>query len=112
ARPPRRQMRTAFGAELPRHGALEVAAGELLGRPLAVAETVSRHQHEHVGRAAGDILAFTAMALRLESGLALGHVAHRAAIASAFEFHGLLPQPSASPRRNSTRWVAALSIKA
>ena len=72
-------------------GAFEIAARELLRRSLGVAEAVDRHQHEHVGRAAGDILAFAAVALRLHHRLALGDIAHLAAIASAFQFHGILP---------------------
>src|ERR1700754_4447007 len=62
-------------------------------RKLAVAEAGERHQHEQVGRAAGNILAFAAMALRLQHRLALGDIAQRAAIASAFEFHFRLPVP-------------------
>mgnify|MGYP006141715067 CR=1 FL=1 len=50
-----------------------------------------RHQHEHIGRAAGDVLAFPAVALRLHHRFALGDIAHLAAIASAFEFHDALP---------------------
>src|SRR5665213_3884955 len=47
-----------------------------------------RHEHEHVRRAAADILAFAAMALRLEARFAVGHVANFSAVASAFGFHG------------------------
>src|SRR5271156_5324945 len=36
ARPPREETRAAFGAEFPRHGAFEIAAGKLLGRPLGI----------------------------------------------------------------------------
>jgi hypothetical protein len=42
-------------------------------------------------RAAGDVLAFAAMTLRLQQGFALGHILHRAAIASPFELHDVLP---------------------
>jgi hypothetical protein len=45
-------------------------------------------EHEHVWRAAADVLAFAAMALRLELRLALGDIAHLSAIASALEPHG------------------------
>src|SRR5579872_393886 len=79
------QMRPAIGAELARHRRLEIAAGESLGRAAHVAEALRPHQHEHIRRAAADILAFAAMALRLEPRLALGDVAHALAIASAFE---------------------------
>src|ERR1700688_3142449 len=84
-------MGAAFGAEFPRHRVLEIAAGKLLRRSLGVAEAVARHQQKHVGGAAGDILAFAAVALRLHHRLALGYIAHLSAIATAFEFHGVLP---------------------
>jgi len=41
--------------------------------------------------APGNILAFTAVALGLERRFALGHLAHLPTIASAFQFHGVLP---------------------
>src|SRR5215471_7454643 len=85
------QVGAALGAELARDRTLEIAALELLGRPLGVTETVSRHQQEHVGRAAGDVLAFAAMALRLHDGLAVDLIADLTAIAPASEFHGPLP---------------------
>src|SRR3954451_16304874 len=66
ARPPCGDMGAAFGAEFPRHRAFKVAAGKLLRRALGVAEAVAWHQHEQVGRAAADVLAFAAMALRLQ----------------------------------------------
>ncbi len=84
-------MRAAFGAKVPGHGAFKIAAGKLFGRPRGIAEATGRHQDKHVGRAAGDILALAAMALRLHHRLALGHIAHLAAIASAFQFHDVLP---------------------
>src|SRR5579862_8207194 len=89
--PAREEVRAAFAAKFPRHGALEIAAGKLLGRPRRVTEAVGRHEHEHVRRAAADILAFAAVALRFEHRLALGHIAYLAAIAPAFQLHGLLP---------------------
>src|SRR6516164_8305627 len=64
--PPREQMRSAFGAEFARDGTLEVAARELLRPAPGVSESIERHQHEHVGGAAGKILAFPAVALRLQ----------------------------------------------
>src|SRR6185312_15501904 len=91
ARPPCDQMGTAFGAEFARHCAFEIAAGKFLRRALGVAEAVDRHQHEHVGRAAADILAFAAMTLRLEHRLAFGPITQRAAITSAFQSHAVLP---------------------
>jgi len=90
-RPTCGHMGAAFGAKFPRHRVLEIAAGKLLRRSLGVAEAVTRHQQKQVGRAAGDILACAAVALRLLHRLALGHIAHLAAIAPAFEFHGVLP---------------------
>src|SRR2546429_4644384 len=83
-------MRAAFGAEFPRHGAFEIAARELPGRSLGKAEAVARHQDEHVGRASADVLTLAAVALRLHHWLALGQIAHLAAIASAFQFHWTL----------------------
>src|SRR5439155_17909162 len=71
--------------------AFQVAAGELLGRLSGVFEAADRHQQEHVGRTARDVLALAAVALRLHHRLALGLVAHLAAIASAFEFHDASP---------------------
>src|SRR5205807_6721894 len=53
-----------------------------------------------VGRSAGYVLALAAMALRLHDWLAFGHIAHLAAIASAFQLHGVLPSflpPAVSP---------------
>ena len=85
------QVGAAFGAEFPRNRLFEVAARKLFGRALGIFEAVQRHQHEQVRRAAGHVLAFAAMALRLHHGLALGDIAHLAAIASAFEFHDVLP---------------------
>src|SRR3984957_13592412 len=91
ARAARDQMRTAFGAKFPRHRAIKIAARKLLGRRRSVTKAIGRHEHEHVWRAAADILAFAAVALRLEHRLALGHIAHLAAIAPAFQLHGVLP---------------------
>src|SRR5580693_4501048 len=65
-RPSRHHMGAALGAEFPRHRVLEIAARELLRLSLGIAKTIGRHQHEHVRRAAADILAFAAMALRFE----------------------------------------------
>src|ERR1700731_4882910 len=87
----RDQMRAAFGAKFPRHSAFEIAARKLPGRPRGVMEAIGRHEHEHVRRAAADILAFAAVALRLEHRLALGHITHLAAVAPAFQLHGVLP---------------------
>src|SRR5262249_21614603 len=81
----------AFRTKLARHRLFEIAAGKLLRHTLGVFETVERHRHEHVGRAARDILAFAAVALSLHHRLALGFIAHRPAIASAYEFHVVLP---------------------
>jgi hypothetical protein len=38
--------------------------------------------------AAGDVLAFSAMALAFEQHVALGAIPHGAAVASTFDFHG------------------------
>ena len=74
-------------AEFARHRLIEIAAGERLGRSAHITEPLGRHQHEHVRSAAADVLAFAAMALRLEPRLALGRVTHLPAIASALERH-------------------------
>src|SRR5579872_1732466 len=87
-------MRTAAGAEFTCDGALEVAAAEFFWRTLAVAEALDGHQHEEIGAAAGDVLAFPAVALPLEHRVALGNVTHLSAIASAFQLHGLLLSPN------------------
>src|SRR5258708_7118585 len=78
-----RHVGPALGTELPRHRVLEVAALELLRLVLGVAEAADRHGDEHVRRTTGDVLALAAMALRLHHGIAVGDVAHFAAITSA-----------------------------
>src|SRR3954471_19799462 len=85
------QMGPASSAEFARDGAFEVLARELLGLPGDVAEAGRRHRDEGVGRAARDILALAAMTLGLHHWIAFGHVAHFAAIASAFQTHDDLP---------------------
>src|SRR5581483_6182606 len=77
ARPTGDQMGAAFGAEFPRHRAVEVAARELLGRSLAITESAGRHDHEHIWRAAAEILAFAAVTLRLQHRRARSDIAHR-----------------------------------
>src|SRR5580692_4305672 len=103
----REQMRAAFGAKFPRHGAFEIAARKLPGRPRGVTEAIGRHEHEHVRRAATDILAFAAVALRLEHRLALGHIAHLAAIAPAFQLHGILPVSLSFITATPAMWTSA-----
>src|SRR5579863_2561217 len=83
----RRQMRAALGAEFPGDGVVQILAGKLLRLAFAVAEALDRHQHEEIRTAAGDVLAFPAMALPLEHGIALGNVTHFTAIASTFQLH-------------------------
>src|ERR1700688_4408703 len=46
------------------------------------------HEQKQVRSTAGDILTFTAMALRFQHRLAFSDVAHLTAVATAFEFHG------------------------
>jgi len=84
-------MRPAFGTELARYSAFKIAARKLLGRSFGIAEAAGRHQKKHVWRAASDILAFAAVALRFHHRLSLGQVAHLTAIATAFQLHGILP---------------------
>src|SRR3954463_6288763 len=88
---PWHQMGPALSAEFARDGAFEVLARELLGLPGDVAEASRRHRDEGVGRAARDVLALAAMTLRLHHRVALGDIAHFAAIASAFQTHDDLP---------------------
>ena len=86
-RPAGREMGAAILAEFARHRPIEIAAGEALGRAAHVAEALGRHQHEHVRRAAADVLAFAAVTLRFEARFAVGHVTHFPTIASALECH-------------------------
>src|SRR3984885_5293804 len=102
SRPQRRQMSAAFAAEFTGYRAFKVVAAKLLWRACAVAEAFDRHQREKIGTAAGNVLAFPAMALPLEHGIAFGDVAHFPAIASAFEFHGV-PSSSSMYRRRGCR---------
>ncbi len=81
------EVRAAGLAEFARDRLIEVAAGEGLRLAARIAEPFGRHQHEQVGAAASDILAFAAEAFRPEPRLALGNVADFPAIAAAFEFH-------------------------
>ncbi len=83
------EVRAAGLAEFARDRLIEVAAGEGLRLAARLAEPFGRHQHEEVGAAASDILAFAAEAFRPEPRLALGNVADFPAIAAAFEFHAL-----------------------
>ncbi len=87
-RSPRCQMGAVVAAELPRHRTIEIGTREFARFAGGVAKALRRHQHEHVGSAAADALAFAAMTLRLEPRFALRDVANFAAIAPAFEFHG------------------------
>src|ERR1017187_1198051 len=63
----------AIGAEFARDRILQIATGEFLRRTLGVGKPRYRHRDENVGRAAGDVLAFAAMALSLHHRLAVGH---------------------------------------
>ena len=89
-RPGRRVARWVppFATKLACHWAFEIGAREFAWFAARVTKALRRHEHEHVRRAAADVLAFAAMALRLEARFALGHVANFTAIASTFEFHG------------------------
>src|SRR5262245_11017744 len=81
-------MGPAFATKFARHRAFEIGTREFARFAARVTKPLRRHEHEHVRRAAGDVLAFAAMALRLEARFAVRYVANFAAIASAFEFHG------------------------
>src|SRR5690242_18202464 len=91
-----RHMGPAFRAEFSRDRALEIAALELLRLIPGVAEAAHRHGDEHIRRTAGDVLAFTAVALRFHHGIAVGDIAHLAAIAPTFKLHGFLPTTDAA----------------
>src|SRR6516165_649777 len=80
-------MGPALAAKLTRHWAFEIGTREFARFAACVTKAFRRHEHEHVRRATADVLAFAAMALRLESSFAFRHVANFTAIASAFEFH-------------------------
>src|SRR5882724_2455726 len=84
-------MRAAFGAEFSRHRVFDVTAAELPGASPGEAEASGRHENKHVRGPAGDVLAFAAVALRLQHRFALGHISHLAAVASAFQFHCISP---------------------
>src|SRR5580692_1531339 len=101
-------MGAAFGAEFARHRALKIASRELFWRSLGIGKTADRHQHEHVGGTAREILALAAMALCLQHWLTLGGIADLAAIASAFQFHEIPPclmnaSPARMPRGRADR---------
>src|SRR5271165_3038979 len=104
-------MRAAIGAEVPRPRPLKIAARELLRRPFDVAEAVERHHHEHVRGAAGNILAFPAMALPLAQGLAFGRIAQLPTIATALEFHRSLPLSAAVSRCALPRFVFKVALR-
>jgi len=81
-------MGPAFATKLTRHWAFEIGTREFARFAAGVTKALRRNQHEHVRRATADVLAFAAMALRLESRFAFRQVANFTAIAPAFEFHG------------------------
>src|SRR5262249_6706421 len=96
-RSPGYEVGPAFTAKFARHRAFEIGTREFARFAARVTKALRRHEHEHVRRAAADILAFAAMALRLEARFALCHVANFTAIASAFEFHGTSEDRDFSP---------------
>src|ERR1700753_56092 len=102
-----RDMRATIRAEFPGYGALEIAAHEFFRRTLGVAETLAGHQHERVGQASAEVLAFAAMTLRLHHWVAFGLVAQLAAIASTFQFHVSLPWllPLLLARVDAKPWI-------
>src|SRR6266446_894838 len=77
-------MGPAFATKLARHWAFEIGTREFAGFAARVTKALRRHEHEHVRRAAADVLAFAAMALRLEARFALCHVAPAEGVAQAF----------------------------
>ena len=87
---PAHDLGSAIGAEFPGHGVVEIAALESLRLTGRVFETRFRYGHDDVGAAARTLLAFATVALPLKYRLTLRAVAHRLAIASAFESHFVL----------------------
>ena len=85
------KMRAAGGTELARHRAFDVGAGKSPWLARNVCEAVGRHHHQEIRTTASDVLAFAAVALRAHSRLALGAVAHLAAITSSLDLHRALP---------------------
>src|ERR1051326_5946987 len=94
AGPPCDQVGAARRAEFPRDRGRLIGPRKSLRRAFAVCEALRRHEHEQIGRAAGDMRTGAAVALSSQDRLALRDIAYRPAIASAFEPHG--PSP-ASP---------------
>src|SRR5947209_6241491 len=58
-------MGAAFATKFARYRAFEIGTREFARFAARVTKALRRHEHEHVRRAAADILAFAAMALRL-----------------------------------------------
>src|SRR5271165_906305 len=79
----RNELRAAIAAEFSGDCAFEIVAFELARLTLRVSKTVDRHQHEHVRRAAGKILARTTMTLRPQHRRSRRFVANLAAVAAA-----------------------------
>lgn len=80
----------AIGAENARHRPFDVVAGEAGRLAAGELELVGGHHHEEVGSAAGHVLAFAAMALRLQARFAARAVMHLAAIAPSLDCHVLI----------------------
>src|SRR5690349_8858018 len=85
--PPRGNVSAACVTEFARNRSFQIAARKGFRHAPDVAEPLRRHQHEHVGCAAADVLTFAAVALRAQARLAFGDVSNFSAIASAFEHH-------------------------
>jgi hypothetical protein len=85
-------MRAALGAELARHWLLKILARELLWGALGVFEAVRLYGKKYIWRATGDVLALSAVTLRLHHWVTLGRIAHRSAIASTFQLHWCPPK--------------------
>ena len=82
-----KELRAAIVTELSRDHTFEIVALVLTRLALRVAKSVDRHQHEHVRRAAGEILARTTMTLGPQLRISRRLVANLAAVTAAFRLH-------------------------
>jgi hypothetical protein len=87
---PSNEMCATFRTEFSNHRLLKIVSRKLLGCSLGIAETTRRHEQKQLGTASADVLAFPAMTLRPQYGLALSDIANSTAIATAFKLCSLL----------------------
>ena len=105
----RDELRAAIAAEFSGDCAFEIVAFELARLTLRVSKTVHRHQHEHVRRAAGKILARTTMTLRPQHRRSHRFVANLAAVRRPPpSVMGISYRPHDELRGALTHWKAPL----